>query len=174
MTAWERLYGQVLAQVRDLGFEDLSAWSEANWDTDIVGLRDRLAMPDVRPFQLDLCLRAEAVAKRRVDRYLRGALVRNLNYKLPNGWGPDDDSAARAAWAVWSPNGDWATDAALAVSRYLREHHPPNWKPRDPDDPVLVAAFEAAAFPYDKVTSPFPIEPPASTLPLTPLRAAKR
>jgi len=149
-TAWI----SVLGRCRTLGFENLTAFAEANWDADWIQLRARLGEPDVRPFQIYEWLRAEAVEGRQNGRFLRGALLRDLNRKVPNGWGPDDLSSAQSAWAQWAGAlGDWASEPGLVLLRYLERVHPPGWKPVDPDDPVLVAAFFESGFPEDQLTS---------------------
>ena len=109
------------------------------------------------PIQL-MAYAQEAAAKGQwLDWYARDALARALGEHLPDGWqfrgrvrGEMDYPTARALsdWsAIMSILGDACHERARQVAdRLERAGLPLGWLPDDPEDPLLVAAFQGVRF----------------------------
>lgn len=151
---WEGNWqARVKERVRARGFSTLSAWSDARPSGTYNDLAAELG-EDIAPFQVEYLLHEEAIKAGVgvLHRVLRAGLSRHLWRRLPSsGWdakGTEAWSEAAGASAVWfsaipKTLAD-VRDRADRVWDELAARAPRGWRPSGPDDPILVAAFEAA------------------------------
>jgi hypothetical protein len=131
-------------RVRERGYDSLTAFAEARPTASLVALAEELGPDDIAGVQVFRGLLAEAERSRKVTRLVRGQLVRELCSCLPNGWPAVLDDANRfkvakalGLWSAYSPETheervDQAGDTLLATPP------PPGWRPRGPDDELLL------------------------------------
>jgi hypothetical protein len=106
------------------------------------------------PVQLEAYVQAAAAKGHWLDWYARDVLHRALRRWLPNGWqfqGGEMDYPTGRALANWSATmgalGEDCQDRAREIlGRLKNAKFPLGWLPSDPDDPLLVAAFEGVSF----------------------------
>jgi len=89
-------------------------------------------------------LLAEAERSHQVTRLVRSQLVRELSQHLPNGWPAMLDDANRfdlahalGAWIAFTPETHKERARQVRTS-LLATPPPPGWRPRGPDDELLL------------------------------------
>jgi hypothetical protein len=112
----------------------------------LLALANELGPEDIAAAQLRSVLLDEATRRNTVPRLLRDLFVRELRYRLPQGWNYPLDVESRSevagAYAGW-----WAElqdhldhEASVSAARALLDAELPlGWLPDGPDDPVIVA-----------------------------------
>ncbi|HEX5754553.1 MAG TPA: NUDIX hydrolase [Archangium sp.] len=131
-------------RVRERGYDSLTAFAEARPTASLLELADELGPDDVAAVQVFSGLVAEAERSRKLTRLVRGQLVRELAEALPNGWPDVLDDATRfkvavalARWGTFTPEThDQHVERAKAALR--ASPPPPGWRPRGPDDELLL------------------------------------
>jgi hypothetical protein len=142
-SAWQGLWRvRVYERVRERGFSSLTAFAEARPAIPMHMLADELG-EDVAAVQLLGGLLVEAEQRKRVMRFVRDVLVRELADALPSGWPAVLDDTNRfqvakalSSWFVYTPEPyrervDRVGDTLLATPP------PPGWRPLGPDDDLL-------------------------------------
>jgi hypothetical protein len=137
-------HGRILERVRQCGFNTANANDRVG--VPLLTLAHDLGPDDIAAAQLQSVLLDEAQRTNTVPRLLRDLLVRELHYRLPEGWtNPLDDRtryevvAAIAAW--WAEFRDHLDAEGKAAARraLLEMDLPVGWLPEGPNDPVIVA-----------------------------------
>lgn len=133
-----------------LGVDDVLAWARANCTAPLVDLNERLAA-GVAPVDLGHFMAAAAKTSGRYDDFVRTEAVRRLNEHFPEGFGASAkrDYGLAAGWAIWAslfepPHKESAHAVWDRLAETMRTH--PDWRPKTPDDPLVVAAFSGASF----------------------------
>jgi hypothetical protein len=131
-------------RIRELGYGSLTAFANARPAVPLLALADELGEDDVAGVQVLSELLAEAERSHQVPRLMRDVLVRELSECLPDGWPAALDDASRfkvamalGSWVAFAPEthaqrADQVSDALLATPP------PPGWRPRGPDDELLL------------------------------------
>jgi hypothetical protein len=131
-------------RVRERGYPSLTAFAEARPAVPLYALAEELGKDDVAAVQVLSGLLAEAERHKRVTRFVRDILVRELSESLPNGWPAEMDDSSRFAvakalgcWSAYTPETHRSrTERARAA---LRATPPsPGWRPLGPDDELLL------------------------------------
>ena len=130
-------------QVRERGYDSLTAFAEAHPTLPLVELAQELGGDYLNAVQMFSGLVAEAERSHQVTRLVRSQLVRELCACLPDGWPAVLDDANRfkvskalGLWFGFTPvthqeRVDRASDALLATPP------PAGWRPLGPDDELL-------------------------------------
>ncbi|WPB77708.1 NUDIX hydrolase [Archangium violaceum] len=131
-------------RVRARGYDSLTAFADARPAVPLHLLAEELGRDDVAGVQVLSGLLAEAEQRKQVTRFVRDVLVRMLCKSLPHGWPAVLDYANRfkvakalGSWIAYTPEthkerADKAGDALLTTPP------PPGWRPRGPDDELLL------------------------------------
>ncbi|HZI06118.1 MAG TPA: NUDIX hydrolase [Archangium sp.] len=143
--AWQgnvkvRLY----ERVRERGYDSLTAFADARPTASLVALAEELGPDDIAGVQVFSGLLAEAERSHQVTRLVRSQLVRELSQHLPNGWPAMLDDANRfdlahalGAWIAFTPETHKERARQVRTS-LLATPPPPGWRPRGPDDELLL------------------------------------
>jgi len=154
---WQkRIYDRVVE--RD--FPSLTAFAESRPTATLMQLAEELGAEDIAVVQLESLLRHEARETRRVHRFARSAIVRQIHEYFPRGWmradrpspGPSSPNewCRVSVYATWrgrlGEEFDSETDKVFGL---LEKTAPVGWLPSGPDDPIIVQAFKEGGFPED-------------------------
>ncbi|MCK8502965.1 NUDIX hydrolase [Myxococcus fulvus] len=141
--AWQgNIKARLYERVRERGYDSLTAFAEARPAVPLYVLADELGN-DVAAVQLLSGLLYEAELNRRVTRFVRDVLVRELAERFPSGW-PDvlDDETrgeiamGMGAWTAYTP--ETHKKRVRQARATLRASPPPaGWRPLEPDDELL-------------------------------------
>jgi len=143
--SWEgnwkvRLYERVRAR----GYESLTAFAEARPAVPLYVLAEELGKDDIAAVQVLSGLLAEAEQHKRVTRFERDVLVRQLSQGLPDGWPAVLEGQARfavakalARWIGYTPEAHQER-ARQVMAALLATPPPPGWHPLGPDDELLL------------------------------------
>ena len=153
MTAWDGDWeARIRARVGERGYETVTAFAEARPTATLLALAGELGADDVVAIQVLTLMREEALGGGDVERFARGLLVHELWESIPKGWRIDPGggfeftfklASAIANLVVALP--DSHQDLGRRVGDLLvAADLPAGWLPSGPDDPTLVAIFEAA------------------------------
>ncbi len=139
----------MLDRIRELGFDSvthfLSQFPGEPYVTVVNHLGDDFVALQIMRMQIE-----EATSEKAIERLAMDAIVRELNYQLPCGWGSGSNvdfhtSGAFVDWLVRLKR-ELSHDVeakARSVWHALKELSPPiGWSPRGPDDDVIVRAFQ--------------------------------
>lgn len=127
-------------QIRDaltrIGVQDVIDWAHANCTKSLVDLSKSLS-EDIAPIRLELFIANEARLSGRFDDLVRILAVQQLN---------DPDRSEFCEWRgqVEPAHRKRAAEVWDKIMDTRRSN--PFWRPRSPDDPLLVAAFEGVSF----------------------------
>ncbi|WP_163994397.1 NUDIX hydrolase [Pyxidicoccus caerfyrddinensis] len=130
-------------RVRERGYDSLTAFAEARPAVPLNQLAEELGKDDVAGVQVLGGLHAEAEQRRKVTRFVRDVLVRELSETLPNGWPVvlDRDSrfaVAKALGCWYADTPDTHKERVDRVGDALFANPPPaGWRPLGPDDEIL-------------------------------------
>ncbi|MFY0574371.1 NUDIX hydrolase [Cystobacter fuscus] len=143
--SWEGNWkARLYERIRERGYDSVTAFANAHPTASLVELADELGPDDIAGVQVLSGLLAEAEQRKQVTRFVRDVLVRMLSQSLPDGWPTVLDDANRfkvakaiGRWFAYTPEThkervDRAGDALLASPP------PPGWRPRGPDDELLL------------------------------------
>ncbi|SRR6266540_2070137 len=140
---WHR---RILERVRQQGFNTVTEYANHRAGVSLLALADELGPEDIAGAQLQSVMLEEATRSNTVPRLLRDLLVRQLRYRLPQGWKRPLDEGARyevaAALAHWETElkDHLDNERTFAAGQHLLDAElPPGWLPDGPDDPVIVA-----------------------------------
>lgn len=142
--SWEGNWkARLYERVKERGFASLTAFAEAHPAVPLYVLAEALGEDDINAVQVLTGLLAEAEQARRVTRFERDVLVRQLSQSLPNGWPAVMDDQARfavakalARWIGYTPEAHQER-ARSVMAALLATPPPPGWRPRGPDDEML-------------------------------------
>lgn len=142
--SWEGHWkARLYERIRERGFASLTAFAEAHPAVPLYVLAKALGEDDINAVQVLTGLLAEAEQARRVTRFERDVLVRQLSQSLPNGWPAAMDDQARfavakalARWIGYTPEAHQER-ARSVMAALLATPPPPGWRPRGPDDEML-------------------------------------
>ena len=131
-------------RVRERGYDSLTAFAEARPTASLVTLAEELGPDDIAGVQVFNGLVAEAERHNRVTRLVRAQFVRELHECLPNGWPAVMDDANRfkvahalGSWSSFTP--ETHEERVRQARAALRATPPqPGWRPRGPDDELLL------------------------------------
>lgn len=139
-------HGRLLDRVREHGFKSVTDYANNRVGVSLLALADELGPDDIAGAQVQALLLEEATRANAVPRLLRDLFVRELRYRLPEGWKRPLDDRSRyeviAAIAGWSAElRDYIDKDAKAAARraLLDAELPPGWLPDGPDDPVIIS-----------------------------------
>ncbi|AGC49108.1 hypothetical protein MYSTI_07836 [Myxococcus stipitatus DSM 14675] len=141
--AWRGdIKARLYERVRERGFDSLTAFAEARPAVPLFVLTDELGN-DVAAVQVLSGLLYEAEQSKRVTRFVRDVLVREVGDGLPNGWPPVLDDASRfevamvlGRWSGYIP-GTHEARVRQASDSLLAKPPPAGWRPLGPDDELL-------------------------------------
>ena len=130
-------------RVRTRGYDSLTAFAEARPAVPLYALADELGGDDVAAVQVLSGLLYEAEQRKRVTRFVRDVLVRELSERFPNGWPDVLDDAIRGEVAM--ALGSWTADTPDTHKERVRQARatlraappPVGWRPLGPDDELL-------------------------------------
>ncbi|ATB40318.1 hypothetical protein CYFUS_005767 [Cystobacter fuscus] len=136
--------GRMYERVRERGYDSLTAFANARPTASLVALAEELGEDDVAGMQVLSELLAEAEQRKRIARFVRDMLVRELSECLPNGWPAVLDDASR--FKVAKALGSWIADTPETHKERVRQVRtallatppPPGWHPLGPDDELLL------------------------------------
>ena len=134
-----RLYERVC----ELGFDSLTAFAEARPAVPLYALAEELGPDDIAGVRVLSGLLYEAEQRKRVTRFVRDVLVRELSERFPNGWPDVLDDAIRGEVAM--ALGSWSADTPDTHKERVRQARaalraappPVGWRPLGPDDELL-------------------------------------
>jgi hypothetical protein len=143
--AWRGQWkARLYERVRERGYESLTAFAEARPGIPLYLLAEELGKDDVAGVQVLSGLLAEAEHRKRVTRFVRDVLVRELAESIPNGWPTvlDDDARMEVAialgsWTAYTPE-THKERARQAGNALLASPPPAGWRPLGPDDALLL------------------------------------
>ena len=150
---WEDDWHLRLSQrVKSLGYRDVTEFAASSPNSPYRELAAKLG-DGIAPVQVEILLRAEAVAADDPNGFSRDCLARYLRQDLPDGWGvgvqPEFNAArAFASWSVALDEGDNA-ELRLKTQRVwqcLHQLAPNGWKVHGANDPVLIKVFRDIYF----------------------------
>lgn len=125
-------------------------WARRHASKPLVEL-NRALDAGVAPVDLERFLADSARDSGRYDEFVRIEAMRRLNEFFPRGFGNSERQqfGLSSGWAMWASLFEpsrkrLARDAWEALTQTLKEH--PGWCPSQPDDELLLAAFEGTSF----------------------------
>ncbi|ATB50419.1 NUDIX hydrolase [Corallococcus macrosporus] len=141
--AWQgNIKARLYERVRERGYDSLTAFAEARPAVPLYVLADELGN-DVAAVQVLSGLLYEAERHKRVTRFVRDVLVRELSERFPDGWPDTLDDATRGevalalgAWTAYTPE---THKERVRQARAVLRATPPlaGWRPLGPDDELL-------------------------------------
>ncbi|OJT25308.1 NUDIX hydrolase [Archangium sp. Cb G35] len=143
--AWQgNVRARLYERIRERGYDSLTAFAEARPAVPLYLLAEELGRDDVAAVQVLSGLLAEAEQHKRVTRFVRDVLVRELAESLPDGWPAVLDDANRVevamalgTWTAYTPE-THKQRVKRAGNALLATPPPPGWRPRGPDDELLL------------------------------------
>jgi hypothetical protein len=142
--AWRgNIRARLYERVRARGYDSLTSFADARPAVPLHALAEELGRDDVAAVQVLSGLLHEAEQRKKVTRFVRDVLVRELSERFPNGWPTvqDDESRGEVAmalgsWTAHSP--DTHKERVRQARAALRAAPPPaGWRPLGPDDELL-------------------------------------
>ncbi|NPC69899.1 NUDIX hydrolase [Corallococcus exiguus] len=141
--AWQgNIKARLYERDRERGYDSLTAFADARPAVPLYVLADELGN-DVAAVQVLSGLLHEAERHKRVTRFVRDVLVREVAEGLPDGWPPILDDASRfevamtlGRWSAYTPE---THEERVRQVRdvLLASPPPPGWRPLSPDDELL-------------------------------------
>ncbi|CAM3883687.1 NUDIX hydrolase [Corallococcus sp. ZKHCc1 1396] len=130
-------------RVRERGYTSLTAFADARPAVPLVMLAEELGRDDVAGVQVLTGLLAEAEQHKRVTRFVRDLLVRQLSESFPDGWPSVLNDSNRFELA--KTMGCWTADSPETHKERVKQARavlratppPPGWRPLSPDDELL-------------------------------------